>query len=243
MSYEDAEIRISDNAVFVDPTKLPDDDGRSEYTVYIPDDLTDYFEPSKPVTGDQTIRFEAYGVEPYPGYADELNEWLYRWEEVNTAQARQNEYAIRRDSSDDEDPADLTPGEVRYLKAREELGHLMLRAINCCSHDDEDQFYDTLSREEWERIAAFIQAGKTDPRVRRMMLGSIYDIRLDPEDANFLWDFVQELQESPDDWLQWTWEKGAEDESHGWKLDGDLLPMPEPPELVVDWDWPENPSE
>lgn len=67
---------------FVSPDELPEDD----YTVDVPDDLTEDFHPSKPVTPAQQLAYEMEGIEPYPGYEDEVNEWEKRWEKVNRAQ-------------------------------------------------------------------------------------------------------------------------------------------------------------
>ena len=64
-----------------------DDSDEDDYTVPIPEGLTEYFEPSKPVTNEQIIAWETKGIEPYPGYADEEEEWDKAWEMVNRAQA------------------------------------------------------------------------------------------------------------------------------------------------------------
>lgn len=56
------------------------------YTVPIPEGLTEVFEPSQPVTDRQTLDYELYGKEPYPGYADEMEAWEEAWEQVNRAQ-------------------------------------------------------------------------------------------------------------------------------------------------------------
>lgn len=95
MEHPEAETEI-DGIIIVDPTRLPADDGRSEYTVPIPDDLTDFFRPSQHVTLAQMDRFNSTGREPYPGYADELNEWERRWELVNDAQAKADGHPIQR---------------------------------------------------------------------------------------------------------------------------------------------------
>jgi hypothetical protein len=51
------------------------------------------FTPSRPITKDQFIDFETAGKEPYPGYAEELEDWQDRNEEfqrrVLEAQRRQ----------------------------------------------------------------------------------------------------------------------------------------------------------
>lgn len=66
---------------------VDDDSDQEEYTVPIPEGLTEEFEPSQKVTWQQKVDFEATGKEPYPGYADELAEWERQWELVNEAQA------------------------------------------------------------------------------------------------------------------------------------------------------------
>jgi len=60
---------------------------RASYTVPIPEDLTDVFVPSKPVTNEQVIAWECRNIEPYPGYAEEYSAWEDAWENVNRAQA------------------------------------------------------------------------------------------------------------------------------------------------------------
>lgn len=57
-----------------------------EYTVPIPEGLTRDFEPSKPVTDEQVLKFAMSGVEPYEGYEEEYIAWERAWEEVNAAQ-------------------------------------------------------------------------------------------------------------------------------------------------------------
>jgi hypothetical protein len=57
-----------------------------------PEELKE-FTPSRPITKDQFIDFETAGKEPYPGYAEELEDWQDRNEEfqrrVLEAQRRQ----------------------------------------------------------------------------------------------------------------------------------------------------------
>lgn len=60
---------------------------RASYTVPIPDDLTNWFTPSKPVTKEQAIAWDCYNIEPYPGYAEEFTAWDSAWERINRAQA------------------------------------------------------------------------------------------------------------------------------------------------------------
>ncbi len=69
---------------FVDPDLEDDSD---EYSVPIPADLPEDFEPSQPTTTKQELDFEFNGVEPYPGYAEEYDEWYRRWEVINNLQA------------------------------------------------------------------------------------------------------------------------------------------------------------
>lgn len=69
---------------FVTPEEADEDE--REYTVPIPDWLTRDFHPSKPVTNKQTLDFEAYGREPYPGYAEEYARWEQAWRDVDDAQ-------------------------------------------------------------------------------------------------------------------------------------------------------------
>lgn len=66
----------------VDLTARADND----YTVPIPEGLTDEFEPSRPVTSKQMLDYDLHGKEPYPGYADEYEAWQEAWEQVNRAQ-------------------------------------------------------------------------------------------------------------------------------------------------------------
>jgi DNA-binding XRE family transcriptional regulator len=58
-----------------------------EWTVPIPEGLTDTFEPSKPCTKEQLIRYSTGGPEPYPGYEKELEAWEDAWEDVRQRQA------------------------------------------------------------------------------------------------------------------------------------------------------------
>lgn len=62
------------------------EDSIDDYTVPIPEGLTEYFEPSQPVSPEQIIKWETSNIEPYPGYAEEENNWEKAWEEVNRAQ-------------------------------------------------------------------------------------------------------------------------------------------------------------
>lgn len=64
-----------------------DDSDQEEYTVPIPEGLTEVFVPSREVTRKQQVDFEVSGKEPYPGYAAEFEEWERQWEMVNEAQA------------------------------------------------------------------------------------------------------------------------------------------------------------
>ena len=76
------------------PTEKELAEQRASYTVPIPDDLTDWFTPSKPVTDEQTIAWECYNVEPYPGYAEEYAAWESAWENINRAQAEADGYKL-----------------------------------------------------------------------------------------------------------------------------------------------------
>lgn len=71
---------------FVDPADR--DDSIDDYTVPIPEGLTEVFHPSQPVTTQQIIDWEVRNIEPYPGYAEEENNWEKAWEEVNRAQLK-----------------------------------------------------------------------------------------------------------------------------------------------------------
>ncbi|WP_223848062.1 hypothetical protein [Bifidobacterium reuteri] len=77
---------IKSKVVFTDPRDRDDD--ISDYTVPIPEGLTEEFHPSQPVTPKQIIAWETRNEEPYPGYAEELFNWENAWEEVNRAQLK-----------------------------------------------------------------------------------------------------------------------------------------------------------
>lgn len=64
-----------------------DEDDLAGITVPIPDWLTNDFEPSKPVTAEQTKRFLTRGIEPYEGYAAEFQKWEDGWNDVRRRQA------------------------------------------------------------------------------------------------------------------------------------------------------------
>lgn len=57
-----------------------------EYTVEIPEGLTEHFEPSQSVTDEQCWRWMMSRKEPYPGYAQELADWEAAWDDVNYRQ-------------------------------------------------------------------------------------------------------------------------------------------------------------
>lgn len=61
-------------------------DDKTEYTVPVPEGLSEEFEPSRPVSRKQWMAYDATGVEPYPGFTEELQEWEKAWEAVNSAQ-------------------------------------------------------------------------------------------------------------------------------------------------------------
>ena len=99
-------------AVFDDPDTMDADS--DEYSVPIPADLPEDFEPSQPTTTKQVLDFEFNGVEPYPGYAEEYDEWYRRWEGINNLQAYVD--SKRKDTpidpvsiAPDFDPQDDTP--------------------------------------------------------------------------------------------------------------------------------------
>ncbi|NEG71827.1 hypothetical protein [Bifidobacterium ramosum] len=77
--------------VKVEYVSIEDSDRDAEehpYTVPIPEDLTEDFEPSKPVTREQMIRWMTRHIEPYPGYAEEEGAWERAWQEVELAQLK-----------------------------------------------------------------------------------------------------------------------------------------------------------
>lgn len=78
---------IKTTVSFKDP-RDDDDDRLEDYTVPIPEGLTEEFVPSQPVTPKQIIDWETKNKEPYPGYAEELFNWENAWEEVNRAQQK-----------------------------------------------------------------------------------------------------------------------------------------------------------
>ena len=69
---------------FVAPDE-DDEDRLSDYTVPIPEGLTEEFHPSQPVTPKQLLDWETKNKEPYPGYSEEFFNWENAWEEVNRA--------------------------------------------------------------------------------------------------------------------------------------------------------------
>ncbi|MDK8732178.1 helix-turn-helix domain-containing protein [Bifidobacterium breve] len=73
---------------FVDPRDAAEEDRLEDYTVPIPEGLTEEFHPSQPVTPKQIVDWETKNKEPYPGYAEEENKWERAWEEVNRAQLK-----------------------------------------------------------------------------------------------------------------------------------------------------------
>lgn len=78
---------IKTTVSFKDP-RDNDDDRLEDYTVPIPEGLTEEFHPSQPVSPKQIIDWETKNKEPYPGYAEELFNWENAWEEVNRAQQK-----------------------------------------------------------------------------------------------------------------------------------------------------------
>lgn len=59
----------------------------SDYTVPIPEGLTEEFEPSQPCTREQLLDYACGGPEPYPGYAEEEQAWLDAWNDLDMRQA------------------------------------------------------------------------------------------------------------------------------------------------------------
>lgn len=92
---------------------VPDDDETSDasYTVPIPEGATEDFHPSRPVTMKQWMAWDARGKEPYPGFAEELEEWEKANERLNRAQLEADgapvpeldTVHIYHDDTDDED--------------------------------------------------------------------------------------------------------------------------------------------
>ena len=68
---------------FVAPDE-DDEDRLSDYTVPIPEGLTEEFHPSQPVTPKQLLDWETKNKEPYPGYSEEF----FNWENRSTAPSR-----------------------------------------------------------------------------------------------------------------------------------------------------------
>lgn len=71
---------------FISNEEAAKEDRLEDYTVPIPEGLTEDFEPSQPVTPKQMLAYDRTGKEPYPGYAREMQEWEDAWEMVNRAQ-------------------------------------------------------------------------------------------------------------------------------------------------------------
>lgn len=69
--------------VFDDPNTT---DQSNDYTVPIPEGLTEEFEPSHPITPRQWAAWETRGIEPYKGFEEEYTTWEKEWEKVNRAQ-------------------------------------------------------------------------------------------------------------------------------------------------------------
>lgn len=77
---------IKANVKFVTPEEASETDRIEDYSVPIPEGLTEEFHPSQPVTPQQIIDWETKNKEPYPGYAEEFFNWENAWEKVNRAQ-------------------------------------------------------------------------------------------------------------------------------------------------------------
>lgn len=76
------------NVVCDSPEEVQRMKEEEQYTVPIPEGLTEDFEPSQPVSVKQ---YEAWGnrhIEPYPGFADELEAWERAWQDVEIAQLK-----------------------------------------------------------------------------------------------------------------------------------------------------------
>lgn len=64
---------LGDGCAFIDPQDGVDD--WDNLHVPVPEGLTHFFEPSRPVTNKQVIAWATRGIEPYPGYAEEEHAW------------------------------------------------------------------------------------------------------------------------------------------------------------------------
>lgn len=99
------------------------DEDRREYTVPIPEGLTEEFEPSRPVTNAQTIAFQTSGKEPYPGYAREYADWERAWQEVDDAQDEADgiysHYSVLANPSPENDPITGDPIDYDELRIEE----------------------------------------------------------------------------------------------------------------------------
>lgn len=71
------------SVVFHDPDEDEPDTG---YTVDVPEGAGEDFKPSQPVTMKGWQAWDTHGIEPYPGFADELMEWEKANERLNRAQ-------------------------------------------------------------------------------------------------------------------------------------------------------------
>lgn len=67
--------------------RFEEEDDDNDWTVPIPEWLTDEFVPSKPVTSDDIFRYQTAGIEPYEGYTKELQDWEDAWQDVARRQA------------------------------------------------------------------------------------------------------------------------------------------------------------
>lgn len=133
---------------FIDPAE--DDDNIEDYTVPIPEGLTEEFHPSHPVTTREIIDWEVRNIEPYPGYAEEVNNWEKAWEEVNRAQqAADGGYMPIIDpvhiKSDDDDDDDNTEGVAATVASTEDSDfsgyHVLRAAAGFDESDDSDRFH------------------------------------------------------------------------------------------------------
>lgn len=100
---------------FVAPDE-DDDEPDMEYTVPIPEGLTETFEPSKPVTEDQWSDWSLKRKEPYKGFAKELDDWRDAWDDVDRRQMEADgvympdvePVEVDPDYADDGEPVDYT---------------------------------------------------------------------------------------------------------------------------------------
>ena len=59
-----------------------------DWTVPVPEWLTDEFIPEREMTRDEWYRWETRHIEPYPGFAEAFAKWERAWQEVELAQLK-----------------------------------------------------------------------------------------------------------------------------------------------------------